>query len=156
MNKLFYWLSVCGLIMVGVAGCNSGTTDQNMPVGGSFYGTLTPSVGCTTVGAESVTTEAITFSVSESGPTIIYDTTNPLQLNPPGQIISGTFQNPINQNTNCYSGSVTNSRCRNIQNATIVFSSCSLVQTNNSTIFRGVYTITAPGYVQQGNIYGQK
>jgi len=146
----------CG---VSLAACNSGDSGstQNMPTGGIFTGTFTPGIGNLTTGNRVDTcssmvesTETLTFVVNESGPTIFQDG----KLYPNQNIISGTFNNPVNQNNPCLSGTVTYSGCSSANQGQITYSACSVYQSGSAYIFTAIYRLyTFDGvFIQQGTV----
>ncbi|HCY39352.1 MAG TPA: hypothetical protein DHV02_05755 [Neisseriales bacterium] len=148
----------CG---ISLAACNSGDSGnaQNMPVGGTFTGTFTPGIGNLTTGGSintcnklSAVTEMLTFSVNESGgPTIFQDGA----LYPNQNIISGTFNNPVNQNNPCLSGTVTYSGCSYANQGKITYTACSVYQSGSSYVFTAIYYLyTSDGrqFIQQGTV----
>lgn len=155
-------LLVLGVVVgFGLVSCGGGnTTAQNMPAGGTaFFGTLSPGVGnSTNSGSQGCTTEPselVTFSVPESGVTAFVDNVNPSSMY--GRtIFSGTFNNPVNQNNPCFSSVISASTCTNIQSAKITFSACTVNLIGNSYRFTAIYTITANGYTQTGNVNASK
>jgi hypothetical protein len=149
----------CG---VSLAACNSGGSDggsaQNMPVGGTFTGTFTPGIGNLTTGGSintcnklSAVTERLTFMVNESGgPTIFQDG----ELYPNQNIISGTFNNPVNQNNPCLSGTVTYSGCSYANKGKITYTACSVYQSGSSYVFTAIYYLytSSNQFIQQGTV----
>lgn len=149
----------CG---VSLAACNSGGSGggsaQNMPVGGTFTGTFTPGIGNLTNGGSinicnklSAVTETLTFAVNESsGPTIFYDGA----LYPNQNIISGVFNNPVNQNNPCLSGTVTYSGCSYANQGKITYTACSVYQSGSAYVFTAIYYLYTSNnqFIQQGTV----
>lgn len=160
MKKLY--LSVVCLFTLGLVACNGGgsnNTAQNMPVGNPpFTGTFTPGIG--NVGQDCIftgTTEQLDFTVNESAPTGFYDDTSTFSNHP--LIFSGTFNNPVNQNTTCFQGTVSYSQCGNAQSGIIQFVGCSVyLSATGQYIFRSQYYLnSATGLrLASGTVYATK
>lgn len=156
------------LLCAGVAGlisaCNGGsnTSAQNMPVGGTpFTGTFTPGIGNLTPGSTVNTCnysigsfETLTFTVSESGPTVFQDGS----LYPNQNVMSGYFNNPVNQNNPCFTGTVTYSGCGYAQSGTVKFNGCSVYLVGSGYQFTATYYLysTSGTLILSGSVNATK
>ena len=162
--KTAYLGLILGLVTtLGISACDSGgPAAQNMPVGGApFTGIFTPGIGnlgngasintCSTVGGQ---TETMTFTVSESGPTVFQDGA----LYPNQNVMNGTFTNPVNTNKPCFTGTVTYSGCSYAQGGRVTFNGCSVVLLGSGYQFTATYYLyTAQNtLIQSGSVNATK
>ena len=69
-------------------------------------------------------------------------------------IISGTFNNPVNQNNPCLSGNITYSACQYANGGRITYTACSVYQSGSAYTFTAIYYLyTSSGQlIQQGTV----
>jgi hypothetical protein len=163
MKTTYLRLVLAVVATIGVSACDSGSpAAQNMPVGGApFTGIFTPGIGnmgngasintCNAVGAQ---TETMTFTVSESGPTVFQDGA----LYPNQNVMNGTFTNPVNTNNPCFTGTVTYSGCSYAQGGRVTFNGCSVVLLGSGYQFTATYYLyTAQNtLIQSGSVNATK
>ena len=130
-----------------------------MPVGGTFTGTFTPGIGNLSSSGSScnftASTEQLVFSVAESTPTNFIDIKS---WSTPVQVISGSFSNPVNQNSTCFNSITVFSQCGNANGGTIKFVGCSVYLSGSQYIFTSQYRLySAQGYLlTTGSVYATK
>ncbi len=162
MNKKILVVLCVGIASV-ISGCNGGTTSsQNMPVGGTpFTGTFSPGIGNLTTGStvnmcnySLGSFETLTFTVNESGPTIFQDGS----LYPNQNVMSGSFNNPVNQNNPCFTGTVTYSGCSYAQSGVVKFNGCSVYLVGSGYQFTATYYLytTSGTLILSGSVNATK
>jgi hypothetical protein len=163
MKTIYLSLILALVTTSGISACDGGSpAAQNMPVGGApFTGIFTPGIGNLANGSSINTclaglgsSETMTFTVSESGPTFFVD--GQLLTNP--NIMNGTFTNPVNTNNPCFTGTITYSGCAYAQGGRVIFNGCSVVLLGSGYQFKATYYLYTDQntLIQSGSVNATK